>query len=211
MPADTPVQRYLPWFRVADAQAFARISLRHLLNQTSGFSRAPAMAPLLEHSNASIRELTRNGGTAAPVRSPGERFEYNNLNFIILGAVLEVVTGRRWDEVIQNRVFRPLGMSRSRGFHALAREDGVPRLHRMCFGVPVSHEPRFAPGVAPAGGLVASASDMTAYLRMLLAEGMAESGGVISSEAVRQLLAGAPLIALQFARLRRSRRRGAGP
>ena len=35
---DTPVQRYLPWFRVADAQASAQITVRHLLNQTSGLS-----------------------------------------------------------------------------------------------------------------------------------------------------------------------------
>jgi CubicO group peptidase (beta-lactamase class C family) len=44
--ADAPVQHYLPWFRVADADASARMTLRHLLNQTSGFSRADGIAPL---------------------------------------------------------------------------------------------------------------------------------------------------------------------
>jgi CubicO group peptidase (beta-lactamase class C family) len=47
--ADAPVQRYLPWFRLVDEQAAARITLRHLLNQTSGLSRADGMAPLLGH------------------------------------------------------------------------------------------------------------------------------------------------------------------
>jgi CubicO group peptidase (beta-lactamase class C family) len=55
--ADAPTHRYLPWFRVADAQASAHITLRHLLNQTSGFSRADGIAPLLQGSSASIDEL----------------------------------------------------------------------------------------------------------------------------------------------------------
>ncbi|MCK7496616.1 MAG: beta-lactamase family protein [Comamonadaceae bacterium] len=46
--ADAPVQRYLPWFRVGRcASRRQRITLRHLLNQTSGFSRADGIAPLL--------------------------------------------------------------------------------------------------------------------------------------------------------------------
>jgi CubicO group peptidase (beta-lactamase class C family) len=43
---DAPVQQYLPWFRVADPQASAQISVRHLLNQTSGFSESSGRIPL---------------------------------------------------------------------------------------------------------------------------------------------------------------------
>jgi CubicO group peptidase (beta-lactamase class C family) len=58
--ADAPVLRYLPWFRLADAEASSRITLRHLLNQTSGLSRADGIAPLLQGSRASIEGLARH-------------------------------------------------------------------------------------------------------------------------------------------------------
>ena len=47
---DAPVQRYLPWFRVADSQASAQITVRHLLNQTSGLSQVVGMTPLADLS-----------------------------------------------------------------------------------------------------------------------------------------------------------------
>ena len=62
--ADAPVQRYLPWFRVADAEASARITLRHLLNQTSGFSRADGIAPLLARQHAPASRSWRAGSAA---------------------------------------------------------------------------------------------------------------------------------------------------
>ncbi len=46
---DAPVQTYLPWFRVADAQASAQITVRHLLNQTSGFSNAAGLKEEVAH------------------------------------------------------------------------------------------------------------------------------------------------------------------
>jgi CubicO group peptidase (beta-lactamase class C family) len=187
--ADAPVQRYLPWFRVADAQASARITVRHLLNQTSGFTRAAGMAPLLQHSEASSGDIARGMATLTLDRAPGERFEYSNLNFILLGAVLEQVSGQRWDELVRERIFRPLGMSHSHTDHTLARQAGMTTLHRMWFGIPVGHEPWFAPGLAPTGSLVASATDMAAYLRMLLDAGAAPGARVVSPQAVQQLLA----------------------
>lgn len=86
--ADAPVQRYLPWFRVADTEASSHITLRHLLNQTSGFSRADGLAPLLQGSTVGIEDLARGLGKVSLNRPVGERFEYSNLNFVLLGAVL---------------------------------------------------------------------------------------------------------------------------
>ena len=47
---DAPVQRYLPWFRVADSQVSAQMTVRHLLNQTSGLSQVVGMTPLADLS-----------------------------------------------------------------------------------------------------------------------------------------------------------------
>jgi CubicO group peptidase (beta-lactamase class C family) len=187
--ADAPVQRYLPWFRVADADASARITLRHLLNQTSGFSRADGIAPLLQGSTASIEELVRGLGNVSLNRLVGERFEYSNLNFVLLGAVLQAVTGRSWQELVQAQVLQPLQMVHSHTDHDAARQAGMTAVHRMWFGVPVRQEVSLLPAFAPTGSLVASVGDMGRYLQMLLASGATLSGHVVSAEGVEQLLA----------------------
>jgi CubicO group peptidase (beta-lactamase class C family) len=187
--ADAPVQRYLPWFRVADAQASSRITLRHLLNQTSGFSRADGIAPLLQGSRASVEELARGMASVALNRPVGERFEYSNLNYVLLGAVLQAVTGQPWDMLVRERLLRPLAMMHTYSDHASARRDGMTALHRMWFGVPVTQQTELLPGFAPTGSLVASAADMARYLRMLQADGAAPGGRVVSAQGVGRLLA----------------------
>lgn len=187
--AEAPVQRYLPWFRAADADASARITLRHLLNQTSGFSRADGIAPLLQGSRASIEELARGLGTVSLNRPVGERFEYSNLNFVLLGAVLQAVTGQTWDALVRERVLRPLAMTHSHTDHAAARRDGMTELHRLWFGLPVAQQTQLLPGFAPTGSLVASANDMARYGQMLLAGGESPAGRLLSAQGVAQLLA----------------------
>lgn len=192
--ADAPVQRYLPWFRVADADASARITLRHLLNQTSGFSRDDGIAPLVQDSSASVEDLARGLATVALNRPVGERFEYSNLNFLLLGAVLQAVSGRSWQALVQTQVFRPLQMMRSYTDHDAGRQAGMTAVHRMWFGLPVAQRVGLLPGFAPAGSLVSSAGDMSRYLAMLLAEGAGPAGQVVSQQGVAQMLApAAPL------------------
>jgi CubicO group peptidase (beta-lactamase class C family) len=187
--SDAPVQRYLPWFRVADSEASARITLRHLLNQTSGFSRADGIAPLLQGSTASIETLTRELRTVSLNRPVGARFEYSNLNFVVLGAVLQTATGKSWHELLRTQVLQPLAMTHSYTDHDAARRSGMTAVHRMWFGVPMAHDAGLLPGFAPTGSVVSSAADMARYLRALLAGGAGPAGRVLSTEGVMQLLA----------------------
>ncbi len=187
--ADAPVQRYLPWFRVADTEASGRITVRHLLNQTSGFSRADGIAPLLQGSQASIEELTRGLASVSLNRPVGARFEYSNLNYIVLGALLQAVSGRTWQDLVRERVLQPLAMTRSHTDVSSARQAGMTALHRIWFGFPVAEDLQMLPSVVPTGGLVASAGDMAHYLDMLLAGGAASSGRLLSPQSVAQLIA----------------------
>jgi CubicO group peptidase (beta-lactamase class C family) len=187
--ADAPVQRYLPWFRVADEKASARITLRHLLNQTSGFSRADGIAPLLQGSDADIETLARGLSAVSLNRAVGERFEYSNLNYVLLAAVLQAATGRSWGELMQARVLQPLAMTHSHVDRAAAQRDGLTAQHQIVFGVPIERQTPWLPAFEPTGGLMASANDMTRYLQMLLDGGQAPSGRVVSAVGVAQLLA----------------------
>ncbi len=125
-------------------------------------------------------------------RPVGERFEYSNLNFVLLGAVLQAVTGRSWQDLVHQQVLRPLAMTHSHVDHDSARRDGMTAAHQIVFGVPLVRETPWLPAFEPTGGLVASANEMARYLQMLLAGGQAPSGTrLVSAPGVSRLLAAA--------------------
>lgn len=82
---DAPVQTYLPWFRVADPQASAPITVRHLLNQTSGFSQGSGLQEEFasDLSDTAIEAGVRRLADVKLSHAPGTGYEYSNVNFNI--------------------------------------------------------------------------------------------------------------------------------
>jgi CubicO group peptidase (beta-lactamase class C family) len=106
---DAPVQQYLPWFRVADPQASAKMTVRHLLNQTSGLPEssgeiAPGHLDDLpdgtERQARTLRsvKLSHAAGTVCP---------YSNANYDLLGLVIEAASGRSYAGYVQEHIFTP--------------------------------------------------------------------------------------------------------
>ena len=92
---DAPVQRYLPWFRVADADASARITVRDLLNQTSGLSALTGNGYFTtrDSDDAAQERFVRGLSTASLSFAPGTAYEYSNANYATLGVI--VASGER--------------------------------------------------------------------------------------------------------------------
>lgn len=100
---DTPVARYLPRFTGAGRE---RVTVRMLLDHTSGL---PAFAPL--YRDAKSRDDAFDRLYEVPLRRvPGRSPDYSDLNAILLGLVLETITGQPFDELTRQEVFDPLGM-----------------------------------------------------------------------------------------------------
>ena len=185
---DAPVQRYLPDFRTADADASARITVRHLLNQTSGFSRADGIRPVLEEREQSLEAAVAELRSVTLNRPVGDLFEYSNVNFVVLGLLVQTVSGQPWAASIQEHVFTPLGMGNSFTTPDEARAHGLTAVHRYWFGLPVETEVAYLPGVAPTGWLYSSAEDMARYLSMYLRGGTYGGARVLSADGIRQML-----------------------
>ncbi|MCO8277937.1 beta-lactamase family protein [Actinoplanes sp. TRM 88003] len=152
---DQPVVTYLPEFSLADPRS-QRITVRQLLNQTSGLSdrtvdiRATQRAADLTGYVAALRD-------GKPAGEPGARYEYCNVNFDVAARLVEAVDGRPFDVALRERVFGPLGM------RASTVGDDVPRGHISLYGAWVRRAelPGFRGG---AGGVVTTASDMGRWL-----------------------------------------------
>ena len=107
---DDPVQRYLPDFNAANDPLRAKVTVRMLLTHTSGEApdvslRDPWGLARSDRTEGFRRALTR------PLQSaPGAVFRYSDINFILLGALIERITGEAEDVYTQRNIFAPLGM-----------------------------------------------------------------------------------------------------
>ncbi len=186
---DAPIQRYLPWFRVADPKASAQMTVRHLLNQTSGFSFMASQLILAELDN-------RPGATERQVRAlsrlktnpVGEKWAYCNVNFNILGLIIEVVSGESYADTIQNHIFNPLQMSHSYCSKAIAQQNGLAMGHRHWFSLPFPAPDLSVPlGSLPSGQLISCSEDIAHYLIAHLNGGRYGEVQVLSSEGIDEL------------------------
>jgi CubicO group peptidase (beta-lactamase class C family) len=187
---DAPVQRYIPEFRVADAEASAQITIRHLLNQTSGLSRTDGIKPLLGDADKTLEEIVQDLRDVELNRPVGETYEYSNLNFVVLGLVVERVSGESWTDYIERHIFAPLGMSSS--FTSLddAEAGGLTATHRFAFGFPMESDVEYRPGLAPTGWLYSTAADMARYLSMYLQGGVYNGARLLSEQGIETMLRG---------------------
>ena len=187
---DAPVQRYLPWFRVADSQASAQMTVRHLLNQTSGLPQTAGMIPLadFDQSPDAVERQARDLATLALTRPVGAAWEYSNLNYNLLGLVIEAVSGESYEAYVQRHIFAPLDMRHSYSDKAAAQRDGLAVGHRSWFGFPVAAADLPVPvGSLPSGQLIASAEDLAHYLIAQLNGGRYGDVQVLSAESVAEM------------------------
>jgi CubicO group peptidase (beta-lactamase class C family) len=185
---DAPVQRYLPWFRVADAEASARITVRHLLTQTSGLARETGIEPLYQGGEPSLEDLVRDLESEALNRPVGESYEYSNANFTTAALIVETVAGEPFGAYLDRHILAPLGMEHSAATDDPATRAAMTELYRYWFGVPVAVEDAFQPDRFAGEYLVASAEDMARYLALYLGAGTFQGATVLSPDSIAQLL-----------------------
>ena len=186
---DTPVQCYLPWFRVADPQASAQMTVRHLLNQTSGLPMLSGMSILadLDASPGAGERQARALSTLKPSRSPGAKFEYSNLNYNLLGLIVEAASGESYADY-EKHIFTPLEMSHSFTSQAEAKKNGLAIGHRYWFAHPVAAPNLPMPrGSLPSGQLISSAEDMAHYLIANLNGGRYGDAQILSQAGIDEL------------------------
>jgi hypothetical protein len=102
---DAPVRRYLPWFRVADADASARITVRHLLYQTSGLpgSAGNDGVATSDQSDSALEREVRALRSVQLNRPVGATHQYSNANYITLGLVVQTAAGQSYEAYVHDQ------------------------------------------------------------------------------------------------------------
>jgi CubicO group peptidase (beta-lactamase class C family) len=187
------VRRYLPWFRLADHEPSAQITVRHLLNQTSGLSASSGWIPLSdfdEDPDAGERQA-RMLASLSLGRPVGSAFEYSNANYNLLGLVIEAVSGESYTDYVRKHIFSPLDMNHSYASQAMARQDGLAMGHQYWFWFPVAAPELSIPhGSLASGQLFSTSEDMGHFLIAFLNGGRYQESQVLSDEGIAELVRG---------------------
>jgi CubicO group peptidase (beta-lactamase class C family) len=180
---EAPIARYFP---ECGGNGKDGMTVRHLLTHSSGLPAGLPALPAWEgapaaHALACARQVTD---------APGAAFRYSDVNFILLGNLVQRVSGMPLDEFAQRHIFTPLRM-RQTGYLPLARIDAaaIAPTQRGAAGVlqGVVHDPtaRRMRGVAGSAGVFTTAGDVARFARMLLAGGELDGTRILSADSVR--------------------------
>jgi CubicO group peptidase (beta-lactamase class C family) len=183
---DLPVQTYLPEFTLADPAAAGQITVRHLLNQTSGLADA-GLRTVQPPQQTTIAAYVADLRTARPVAPPGREFHYTDANYALLARVVEAVSGESFSTYLQTHIFAPLQMAHT--FHAVTADEAKQQAgqlaqgHLVAYGmpVPVNEMSGFVGGAA---GVVSTTEEMAHYLIMQNNGGSFQGRQLLAEEAV---------------------------
>lgn len=185
---DAPVQTYLPWFRVNDPIASSQITINHLLHQTSGLSTHSGMAAITQKS-ASIEEHVRHLQEVKLTAKVGTTYQYSNLNYNILGAVIESVSHQSYNDYIKQHIFQPLHMNHSYTFPPLHAQD-VATGYQPIFGFMFPTSQLEHKGTVPSGYLYSNVEDMSNYMIMQMNKGRFQNQSLLSSQNIKLMHTG---------------------
>jgi CubicO group peptidase (beta-lactamase class C family)/poly(3-hydroxybutyrate) depolymerase len=192
---DAPVAEVLPELRLADAEVAKTVTMRHLLNHTSGidgdvFTDTGRGDDCVEKYVALLSEQKQN-------HPLGVTWSYCNAGFVLAGRVIEKLTGLTWDAALRQKIYAPLGLK-----HTVTLPEEALLFRTAAGHVDVTADPVLAPvwqlprSLGPAGLICSAPADVLAFARMHLTGGLAADGTRVlsgeSTEAMTKLEADLP-------------------
>lgn len=183
---DSPVQAYIPWFTLAEPDAAAKITIGDLINHKSGLSTASGTAGYTYDTKLTLDALVRSLKNVKPDRPVGQTEEYCNLNFIILGFLVEQVSGMSYGEYVQKNILEPMGMTNSFTNEGGPWRHGSSSGHSVAFGLAVPTNIPFPPAQMPAGYQLSSAEDMAKFAQLWMSNGYVGGQSLIENNPLAQ-------------------------
>ncbi len=176
---DSP-KKYLPYFKMKDAETDEKITIRDLLRHSSGLNRTDLA---MITGKLSREELIKVAGEAKPVAKLGEKFLYQNIMFAAAGEIVAKVQKQSWETFVPSRIFTPLGMNNSTmSITQLAKAKDASFGYDYNFD---TKETRKLPyreltPFAPAGSINSTANDMAKWLKFVVNGGTIDGKRLVS-------------------------------
>ena len=192
---DRPVRQLVPGIQFFNDELNATVTLRDMLSHRTGITRHDTIWYKSDFTRQELFERLKYLEPAQPLR---QTFLYNNMMYAGAGRIVEMLSGKTWEDFLRERLLGPLGMTATVfTIDDLLRQadHGVPFTERRdsseLYEIPYYRE---AAGVAPAGAIDSNLEDMSRWLIALMNDGKAGERPVIPAGVLKATLS--PAIAL---------------
>lgn len=173
---DQPLKAYIEWLRFSEPHAEEHITLRMLLSHTSGLpSDSRSGSADADGLDRYVREHLPHYFFVAP---PGRLYSYANAGFSLIGYITQVVTSKRFPDLMQELVFDPLvAMTYPLALPHILSGDQLHVLHHVSYGQ----------SIAPAGGAYSTVVDLAHFAMMHLQHGRFHDEQLLLSSSILQM------------------------
>ncbi|UHA71883.1 serine hydrolase domain-containing protein [Paenibacillus sp. 481] len=181
---DEPIDSYLPSFTY-QTDSTKPITVRHLLEQTSGISAYDGLQVTDQAGRDQKNAITKAVAQLSGVKLryvPGEVYEYNSANYLLLGALIEQVSKQSFSQFMSTQIFSPLGMNNTSADYVSAVAKGYVPGYESWFGRPIAGDGGYDHAGAPYGYMSSSASDLAKFITFML-----KGGPLLTEQGHKQL------------------------
>jgi CubicO group peptidase (beta-lactamase class C family) len=184
---DSP-RKFLPYFRLRDPAANAKVTIRDLLCHRTGLMGYSDLA--LATGVLNRQELIQTAGFAKPTAGFREKFQYNNVMFATAGEAVARANLTTWEQLIDALIFKPLGMKQTNT--SIAQMQQSPDFSQR-YSLPDSTGKNDAlpmrdlSAIGPAGSINSNVADLAQWLRLMLGRGIFNGKRIVSKESFAQL------------------------
>ncbi|MDE3272255.1 serine hydrolase [Pseudoalteromonas sp. G4] len=175
---------HLPEFRMYDAYATREVTIRDLLSHRAGLGLGAGDLSIWPDTDKSVEEVIHGIRYLKPASSFRSQYTYNNLMFVTAGEVVARVSGKSWQEFVEQEMLKPLGMTLSKaGFSRIPKSNKnwatghIPmdgKLHPFFVN--------YLEDFRGAGAIASNVDEMANWLKTQLAGGKMPNGEVLFSE-----------------------------
>ena len=184
---DDPVTKYIPELELSDPWVTREVTIRDLLTHRSGLPGADLFwATSWKYSQADIIRGLRYIKPTASFRS---EWQYNNVLYALNGVIIERVSGMPWEQFVRKRIFEPLGMNETEPLVSMiVSKPNVAVPHALVNDSVAVVPIRSTDGVASAGSVWSSVSDMAKWVRFVIDSGRVGDTRLIQQKTFAELV-----------------------
>ncbi len=180
---DDPIIKYLPDIRFYNDSITKQMTFRDLLSHKTNLGRNDSM---WHETGFTKEEILTHIKDIKPFTQK-KSWNYNNLMYVVAGEIIPAVTGQTWDQFIQERIFKPLGMEHSNtSINSFKSNSDVAMPHKIRKGKPFPIAWKNVDNIAPAIAINSNAYDMAQWMRFQLSKGKVNGQQLLSSEAIEE-------------------------
>ena len=177
---DAPVSKYLPDFRPAN-QFTKPVTLRQLMSHRSGLLREPPVGHYFDDTGPSIATTVRSLNGQPLIYEPETRVKYSNAGVTVVGYVLEYLNQQPFAAYLKQAVLEPMGLQSSAFQPEAEIKKRLAKAYLWTYDGRVFDAPTFNLGIAPAGNMYSSVTDLSRFLTVLFNDGQGPGGPVLQA------------------------------